>query len=63
MKKLKNTTTNKLLVIGGTIALTSAIGYYIGKKNGDDKTLMYGGALVGLLIAQGVLVNVVEEKK
>ncbi len=33
MKKLKNTTTNKLLVIGGTVALTSAIGYYIGKKN------------------------------
>lgn len=62
MKKLKNTTTNKLLVIGGTIALTSAIGYYIGKKNGDEKTLMYAGALVGLLISQGVVTNVVNLK-
>jgi hypothetical protein len=62
MKKLKNTTTNKLLVIGGTIALTSAIGYYVGKKNGDEKTLMYAGAFVGLLISQGVIVNVVDVK-
>ena len=62
MKKLKNTTTNKLLVIGGTVALTSAIGYYIGKKNGDEKTLMYAGAFVGLLISQGVVTNVVDLK-
>jgi hypothetical protein len=62
MKKLKNTTTNKLLVIGGTVALTSAIGYYVGKKNGDEKTLMYAGAFVGLLISQGVIVNVVDVK-
>ena len=62
MKKLKNTTTNKLLVIGGTIALTSAIGYYIGKKNGDEKTLMYAGACVGLIISQGVVTNLVNLK-
>lgn len=62
MKKLDNTTSNKLIIIGASVALTSTIGYFLGKKGGNQKTFMYIGAFLGLAISQGIIANVVRNK-
>lgn len=62
MKKLKNTTTNKLLVLGGVVAL----GYFAGRSLATPehkKTLSMAGAIVGLFISTGVMSWIIEPKK
>lgn len=62
MKKLKNTTTNKLLVLGGVVAL----GYFAGRSVAtpqDKKTLSLAGAIIGLFISTGVMSWLIEPKK
>ena len=61
MNKLKNTQANKVKVLVGTVLGMSALGYFLGKGN-DKKTFLIGGALVGLLISQGIIKTVITDK-
>lgn len=64
MKKLKNTTTNKLMVLASLTALGYLGGTLLTKKGSTDrKTMGIVGAVIGLAISQGVMSWVVEPKK
>jgi hypothetical protein len=64
MKKLKNTTTNKLMVVAGLTALGYLGGTLLTKKGASNrKTMGIVGAVIGLAVSQGVMSRVVEPKK
>lgn len=64
MTKLKNTATNKMIVLGSVVALGYIAGRIVAGQNIEHRSkLSLAGAFVGLLISQGVMSWVVEPNK